>query len=213
MIDTGRNIIEKKEIEKYEKAIIMLQNIINKIDWRLSGEYDRKIIEEFSSRIKTSDSIEKKLKRKGCEITADNGLKKLSDIAGVRCICQYVDDVYLIYEMLQAETSIRIVKVKDFIKKPKKTGYRSLHIIVDVPVICEESTEYIKVELQLRTSIMHLWARMDHKRIYKKEGDESMKTHKMLLACAKLGWNMDCKMTDIRKHTEVISDQEPFHNN
>lgn len=199
--------LKQEVIERYERAILVLQNRLTQMNTALCAEYDRDIIDSMSGRVKTLESMESKLKRKGYSATTSMAFKKLSDIAGVRCICSYVDDVYLVYEKLKEDKTIKVIKVKDFIEKPKKSGYRSLHVILSLTVPEGGHTSRVKVELQIRTIVMNLWAKLDHKRLYKKAEESSLKMKRMLLAGSKLGWGLDCKMVRIRKMSEERNEE------
>ena len=125
-------------------------------------------IEHIKTRIKTPESIVKKLKRNGHETSIENMVKYVNDIAGVRLICSFTSDIYQIAEMIAAQGDVTVIHVKDYIKNPKPNGYRSLHVIIAVPVYYLDTMEYFPVEIQLRTMTMDLWASMEHRVCYKK---------------------------------------------
>ena len=180
-----------------EETIRLLEHIIAETE----EKEGRTVADELTYRIKTSESIEKKLRRKKYEISLNTAVSKINDIAGVRCVCAYIDDLYLLEKLLKKQEKIRVIKEKDFIKKPKKSGYRSLHLIIEVPVESKKGIIYRKTEVQFRTQVMHLWARLDHNSMYKSENKENRKLRKMLKACARLGNEMDQKLCEVRKGT------------
>ena len=196
------NIEESERIKEYEAAMLYMED-------KVCGIYRKRVTEPQCSsevvmcRLKSSESIEKKLIRKGYDVTLENAFMKLNDIAGVRCICPYVDELYEMAEAVKADTDIRLVKEKDFIKKPKKSGYRSLHLIFEVPAK-PYTQNYVRVELQLRTPVMHLWARLEHKKFYKNEKRKNRRLRRMLETCAGLGEQMDQLMSEIHKKTGVL---------
>lgn len=194
--------IEGTRLElEYRKAAEKTVSLLEQIITQAEEKEGRKVADELTYRIKTSESIEKKLRRKKYGTDLDTAVLKLNDIAGVRCVCAYIDDLYQLEKRLKQQEEIRVVKEKDFIRKPKKSGYRSLHLIIEVPVEGEGKIIYRKTEVQFRTQIMHLWARLDHNSIYKSENKENRKLQKMLKACARLGNEMDQKVSEIRKGT------------
>lgn len=194
--------IEGTRLEmEYRKAAEKTVSLLEQIITQAEEKEGRKVADELTYRIKTSESIEKKLRRKKCSTDLNAAVLKLNDIAGVRCVCAYIDDLYQLEKRLKQQEEIRVVKEKDFIRKPKKSGYRSLHLIIEVPVESEGRIIYRKTEVQFRTQIMHLWARLDHNSIYKSENKENRKLQKMLKACARLGIEMDQKVSEIRKGT------------
>lgn len=191
----------KAELE-YQKGMEQLGIHIDEINRRLTQEIGRELAEEVTSRIKSAKSIEAKLERKGYEISLESAVKRLNDIAGMRIVCAYTDDLYRFKRELKKINAIRIVKVKDFVKKPKKSGYRSLHMILEIPVVCDGNVKKVKVELQLRTIIMHFWARLDHRNHYKQDQKQGGKVHRILIECALAGNRMDTMMSRARKQTE-----------
>nr|WP_271177983.1 GTP pyrophosphokinase family protein [Leifsonia poae] len=133
--------------------------------------HDYNPIEHISSRLKSAESIEAKIVRKQCEPSFDEIRKSITDIAGVRIVCSFVSDVYRVYELLAAQEDVHIVKVKDYIANPKPNGYKSLHVILEIPVFLSEGSVLVPVEVQLRTVAMDFWASLEHKIYYKYDGD------------------------------------------
>ena len=165
----------ESQIETWQEVILVYNAALKQINTKLeilNDEFQHvhqyNPIEHIKSRLKTADSIVKKLKKDGCEVTIDNMMNHLSDIAGIRIICSFTSDIYQIAEMIAAQGDVTVIHVKDYIKNPKPNGYRSLHVIIAVPVYYLDTMEYFPVEIQLRTMTMDLWASMEHRVCYKK---------------------------------------------
>lgn len=166
-------------------------------------------IEHIKSRLKTPDSIVKKLKRDGQEVTIDNMVDKLSDIAGIRIICSFMQDIYQIAEMISKQEDITVLYVKDYIKQPKPNGYKSYHMVVTVPIYLVGGPVETKVEIQIRTVAMDFWASLEHKIYYKFEGNAPAYLQKELKACADMVDMLDAKMFSLnRSILEVGEEQE-----
>ena len=151
----------------YESAIKQIEtklDILNKEN-KVSGR--RNPIETVKSRIKSPQSIASKLEKKKLPVTFDSMVENLHDIAGVRVICPYISDIYSVRDMLLKQPDITLLEEKDYIKQPKDSGYRSLHLVVEIPVYLSESTHNVKVEIQLRTIAMDFWACLEHELHYK----------------------------------------------
>jgi putative GTP pyrophosphokinase len=155
---------------------------------------DRNPIHIIKARVKTPRSIIRKLSRRGCELSVESARENLTDIAGVRVICSYIDDVYLIADLLTSQDDIKVIRRSDYIKEPKPNGYRSLHLIVTVPVFLSESTELVKVEIQIRTIAMDLWASLEHELSYKLASGKTESVTKELKDCADIISNIDLRM-------------------
>ena len=169
----------------------------------LKARYQRNPIHSIKSRIKSPVSIAKKLKKKGISICVESIQDNLNDVAGVRVICSFIDDIYTITEMLTSQTDITLVKLKDYIEHPKPNGYRSLHLIIEVPVFFADRMRPMRVEVQIRTIAMDYWASLDHQLRYKKDDlDEQIRIEmeKKLKHCADVISETDMEMLDIRKN-------------
>lgn len=169
----------------------------------LKARYQRNPIHSIKSRIKSPVSIAKKLKKKGNPVCVESIRDNLNDVAGVRVICSFIDDIYTITEMLTSQTDITLVKLKDYIEHPKPNGYRSLHLIIEVPVFFADRMRPMKVEVQIRTIAMDYWASLDHQLRYKKDDlDEHVRVEmeKKLRHCADVISETDMEMLDIRKN-------------
>jgi len=157
----------KKLLSIYEWGLGTLMTKLNIIHEDLRDYQSNGSIEYILSRIKAPESIAEKLHRLGQSITADNAQAYLRDIAGIRIICPFARDIYFLVELLKAVPDIRVADEKDFISKPKASGYRSYHLIVEVPVFFSGKTENVVVEIQIRTEAMNFWATLEHKARYK----------------------------------------------
>lgn len=185
-------------------GISMMDARLQMINAELSMRCGRKVIHHYSGRIKSYDSIAAKLKRKGLEETVEEMEKHVNDVVGVRAVCTYTDDLYQIAEMLCAQRDMRLLKRKDYIKNPKKSGYRSLHLIFQVPVSFQDQVQWIKIEVQLRTGAMDYWAGLDYQLQYKKENREAKNIGRELKAYANAIEQIDSKVLELRKRIEAI---------
>lgn len=160
-------------------------------------------IEHIKSRMKTSESIVKKLKRYGYESTIENMVKYINDIAGIRVICSFTSDIYRIADMIGNQNDIKVISVKDYIKHPKASGYKSYHILVTVPVFLSDRIVEVKVEIQIRTVAMDFWASLEHKINYKFEGNAPQHIKTELVECARMVSDLDARMLSLNE--EILS--------
>ena len=178
--------------------------------------YERNPISNISTRLKRSSSIVAKMKKLGLDPTLENMEKNISDIAGVRVICSYIDDIYMLAEALKSQKDITLIAEKDYISKPKENGYRSLHLIVSVPVFFADQMKNMTVEVQIRTIAMDFWASLEHELKYKKEVSNSDVIAARLKECADVIAKTDAEMQNIRKELEKnaapLSDAEMLLN-
>lgn len=158
-------------VSPYEDAMNMLQTRIQVLGHSLYAQKEEQLYHNIQYRIKTKESIENKLVKRGLEPTVGNAKDCLRDIAGIRIICYFLEDIYTLIDLLTKQSDLIFVREKDYIKNPKENGYRSYHLIVGVPVYCSDATEIFPVELQIRTIEMDLWASMEHKILYKGRSD------------------------------------------
>ncbi|MCR5773497.1 MAG: GTP pyrophosphokinase family protein [Lachnospiraceae bacterium] len=156
-------------------------------------------IEHIKSRIKTPESIVKKLKRRGYEVSVNNMVKYVNDIAGVRIICSFTSDIYRIADMLARQNDIRVISIKDYIKNPKDSGYKSFHMIVSVPIFLSYETMETKIEIQIRTVAMDFWASLEHKINYKYDGTVPEHIKRELSECAEMVSDLDAKMMSLNE--------------
>lgn len=151
-------------------------------------------IEYFKSRIKTPESIVKKLKRNGYESSIDNMVSHVNDIAGIRIVCSFTSDIYRIAEMIGKQNDLTVVSVKDYIKHPKENGYKSYHMLVTVPIFLTDRVVDTRVEIQIRTIAMDFWASLEHKIYYKFEGNAPEYISQELKDCADIVSMLDARM-------------------
>lgn len=161
-------------------------------------------IEHIKSRIKTSESIVKKLKRHGYESTIENMVQYVNDIAGVRVICSFTSDIYRIAEMISNQNDIKILSIKDYIKNPKESGYKSYHMLVSVPIFLSDRKVDTKVEIQIRTVAMDFWASLEHKIRYKFEGEAPEHIREELVECAKMVSDLDARMLSLNEEIQSL---------
>ncbi len=154
-------------------------------------------IEHIKTRLKSSDSIMKKLKRYGYEPSLENMVKYVNDVAGVRLICSFTSDIYKLAEMIGNQSDLRVLSIKDYIKNPKESGYKSYHMLVTVPIYLSDSVVETKVEIQIRTIAMDFWASLEHKIYYKLEGKASEAISEELKECADMIAVLDDKMLSL----------------
>ena len=160
-------------------------------------------IEHIKSRMKTSESIVKKLKRYGYESTIENMVKYINDIAGIRVICSFTSDIYRIADMIRNQNDIKVISVKDYTKHPKASGYKSYHMLVTVPVFLSDRIVEVKVEIQIRTVAMDFWASLEHKINYKFEGNAPQHIKTELVECARMVSDLDARMLSLNE--EILS--------
>lgn len=156
-------------------------------------------IEHIKTRIKTPESIVKKLKRNGHETSIENMVKYVNDIAGVRLICSFTSDIYKLAEMIGNQSDLKVLSIKDYIKNPKESGYKSYHMLVSVPIFLSDSVVDTKVEIQIRTIAMDFWASLEHKLYYKYEGNAPDYLEAELKACADVVDMLDAKMYSLNQ--------------
>lgn len=182
----------------YNCAIRRVKTKFQVLNDELSITRQRNPIEFIKSRVKQPNSIASKLRRKGFPITVESVMQNLSDVAGIRVICAFIDDIYKVADMFTAQDDIELIKRKDYIKKPKMNGYRSLHLIVEVPVFFSDHKEQVRVEVQIRTIAMDFWASLEHQLKYKKDVDDAENIIYELRACADVINRTDYHMQSLR---------------
>jgi len=188
----------------YRCAILEIETKFKVLNEQFSLSHERNPIESIKSRLKSFDSIREKLQRKQLPFSLSSIENNLNDIAGVRVICSFLDDIYMLADCLLKQDDVRLIEKKDYIKNPKPNGYRSLHLIVEIPIFLCDEKKYVKVEVQLRTIAMESWARLEHRMRYKKSLDSQLisKTSDALNECAEISCELDRKMQDIRRIIE-----------
>lgn len=197
----------KKVMAYYRCAIMEVETKFNVLNEEFSLEYDRNPIETIKTRLKSTESIIKKLIRKNLPLTVNSMEVNLNDIAGVRVVCSFVEDIYLLADCLLQQDDVKLIQVKDYIKNPKPNGYRSLHLIIEIPIFLKEEKKDMRVEVQLRTIAMDFWASLDHKLSYKKDitEEKAKLLRKELLECAQISADLDARMEDIKNR--IVSEE------
>lgn len=186
---------------EYHSAIKEISTKLEILDDEFRVKNDYNPIHHMECRVKSVRSIFEKLQRKGRDITLES-IRTLTDIAGIRVICNYVDDIYMISELLLKQDDVELIREKDYIAQPKESGYRSLHLVVIVPVFLASRTEKIPVEIQIRTIAMDTWASLEHELKYKSTGELTPVAQEMLKQCAHDMADVDEKMQKIHKGVE-----------
>lgn len=186
----------------YTCAIREAKTKLEVLNDELSVRNKRNPIEMIKSRVKKPLSIVEKLQRRGLDITVQSMMDNLDDVAGIRVICSFVDDIYQVAEMLVRQDDVRVVAIKDYIKNPKDNGYRSYHMIIEIPVFFSNEKKLMRVEVQIRTIAMDFWASLDHQLKYKKELADAAEISEELRRCAEVIAQTDQEMLSIRKRIE-----------
>lgn len=183
----------------YRCAIMEIETKLNVLNEEFSLRYDRNPINSMKSRLKKPKSVKEKLEKRNLPVSLESIEKNIYDIAGVRVVCSFEDDVYTIANALLSQDDITLVQKKDYIKNPKPNGYRSLHLIVSVPIFLAKEKKSMKVEIQLRTIAMDFWASLEHQLRYKKDFEFTQDMAKELLLCANMSAELDERMNNLRK--------------
>ena len=184
-------------MSRYRCAMMEVETKLRVLDEEFSMTYDRNPFETIKSRLKKPVSIIEKMKRKGYPLTVEEIERRLNDIAGIRVICSFLDDIYTLADMLAGQDDIRLLEKKDYIIAPKSNGYRSLHLILEVPIFLSDRTQPVHIELQLRTIAMDFWASLEHKLKYKTDNNVPEDIKEELQECAKTISELDLKMQNI----------------
>jgi len=192
LINTIRSFIATENL--YSSATREIATKLENLNSEFNSTHERNPIHLIQTRVKTPASIMDKLKRRGFELSVESARKNLTDIAGVRVICSYINDIYIISGLLLSQTDIQLVRTTDYIKNPKTNGYRSLHHIVRVPVFLSHKVEMVNVEIQIRTIAMDFWASLEHELAYKLEREKSEEAFTELKACAEEIAGIDRRM-------------------
>ncbi len=200
-----RNSKELKQLMTYYNcAMLEIETKFRVLSQEFSLEQDYNPIETIKSRLKSMDSIVEKLQRKNLPLELESIEYNLKDVAGIRVICPFLSDIYRMASCLMEQDDIRVIEKKDYIKNPKKNGYRSLHLIVETPIFLQKEKRMMKVEVQFRTIAMDFWASLEHRMHYKKNLGEKMQ--EMLVAelrdCAEESANLDIRMETVKDYIE-----------
>ena len=205
MLETGKRYMEM--MNKYRCAIMEVETKLKVLNTEFSLQYDRNPFESIKSRLKSPVSIMEKLRRKGLpineEVLEQQIEENLFDVAGLRVICAFQEDIYALSDLLVHQDDIQLLRTKDYIKNPKPNGYRSLHQILEIPVFLKEGKTFVKVEVQFRTIAMDFWASVDHKLRYKKNVTNEEEIMEKLRICADSITAIDEEMQKIRNMIEA----------
>ena len=207
----NKNYDETDQVTSWTEVILVYNAALKEIGTKLeilSDEFQHvhryNPIEHIKSRIKTSESIVKKLKRHGYESTIENMVQYVNDIAGIRVVCSFTSDIYRIAEMLGNQNDIKILSIKDYIKNPKESGYKSYHMLVSIPIFLSDRVVDTKVEIQIRTVAMDFWASLEHKIRYKFEGNAPQHIKTELVECAKMVSDLDARMLSLNEEIQSL---------
>lgn len=192
----------------YDSALKKVNTKIEILNNEFANRYDYNPIEHIKSRLKSAESIVMKLKKDGYEVTIENMMECLSDIAGIRIICSFTSDIYQIADMIAAQGDVTVLHVKDYIKNPKPNGYKSYHMVVTVPVYLTDGPVETKVEIQIRSVAMDFWASLEHKIAYKFEGNAPDYLEAELKACADVVDMLDAKMFSLNHAIMEIGERQ-----
>lgn len=196
-----KNTLPYRQLMSYYRCAIMeIETKFKVLNEQFSLQYDRNPIETIKSRLKSQESIIEKLRRKQVPFTFQSIEENIKDVAGVRVICSFPKDIYLLADCLLKQDDIVLIERKDYIQNPKESGYRSLHLIVEVPIFLENEKRLMKVEVQLRTIAMDFWASLEHKLRYKKDipAEEAKQLAEELVECAWTSAQLDVRMEQIK---------------
>lgn len=200
------------EAEEWGNALLLYDAALKEIntkleilnnEFKLAHQYNP--IEHITSRIKTPQSIAKKLRHSNRELTVENIVKYVNDVAGIRIICSFTSDIYRIADLIAKQSDVKVLKVKDYIMCPKDNGYTSYHMIVSIPVYLSDRTVETKVEIQIRTIAMDFWASLEHKIYYKFEGNAPEHIRKELKECSDIVAYLDQKMLSLNEEIKSFS--------
>ncbi len=192
---------------RYTCAIKEVKTKFEVLSTEFNCQFKRNPISYINTRLKSRDSIFNKLSRKNLPLSIESIEQNLSDIAGIRVVCSYIDDIYKLVDSFLMQDDITLLEKKDYIENPKPNGYRSLHLIVSVPVFFSDSKRDMKVEVQIRTIAMDFWASLEHQMKYKKAIPDQEKIIAELKRCADVISDTDKDMLALRKHIEAVQDE------
>lgn len=201
------SMVQYKEMQTmYLCALKEIKTKFEVLDTEFESQYKRNPISVISTRLKRTESIMQKIAKYKVPFTLESVEKNINDVAGIRIVCSYIDDIYKIADALLRQDDIRLINKKDYIANPKPNGYRSLHLIVSIPVFFAEKKKDVKVEVQIRTIAMDFWASLEHQIKYKHEIPEQKKVSEKLKSCADIISETDKQMMELRKQIESAED-------
>ncbi|MBR6341028.1 MAG: GTP pyrophosphokinase family protein [Treponema sp.] len=188
----------------YESAIKQVETKLDILNKESSVNRTRNPISTVKSRIKSPESIAKKLEKRALPITFESMMKNLNDIAGVRVICPYISDIYSVRDMLMKQPDLKLIKQNDYIENPKESGYRSLHLVMEIPVYLSKTAHHVRVEIQLRTIAMDFWASLEHQLHYKNDADVPDSIRRELFRVAETIAMTDREMEEIAIELQAL---------
>ncbi len=200
------------EEEEWKKVMLMYDSALKEVntkleilneEFKLNHQYNP--IEHITSRMKSPQSIAKKLRHNGRELTVENIVKYVNDVAGIRIICSFTSDIYRIADLIAKQSDVQVLKVKDYIMFPKSNGYTSYHMIISVPIYLSNTMVNVKAEIQIRTIAMDFWASLEHKIYYKFEGNAPERIRKELKECADIVSYLDHKMLTLNEEIKIYN--------
>ncbi|MGF0033830.1 GTP pyrophosphokinase [Bariatricus sp. SGI.154] len=205
-----------EDVDSWKTIMFLYNSAIKEVGTKLSilndefqHVHQHNPIEHIKTRVKTPESIVKKLRKYGYEISIENMVKYVNDIAGVRLICSFTSDIYKLAEMIGNQSDLKVLSIKDYIKNPKESGYKSYHMLVSVPIFLSDSVVDTKVEIQIRTIAMDFWASLEHKIYYKFEGNAPEYISRELRECAEMVSTLDEKMLSLNEAIlQCLKEQE-----
>lgn len=206
MNEEQNEIIESPEFRRmmtmYRCAIMEVETKLNVLNEEFSLAYDRNPFESIKARLKSPESIVEKMNLRGIPVTVENIRSSLTDIAGIRVVCSFEEDIYKLADLLVRQDDILLISRKDYIRNPKPNGYRSLHMLMDIPIFLSEGKRHMTVEVQFRTIAMDFWASVEHKLKYKKKISNAEEITEKLKHCADILADMDAEMESIRRQID-----------
>ncbi|WP_322348812.1 GTP pyrophosphokinase [Paenibacillus albus] len=196
-----------KMLMSYKFALDEINTKLTILNEELQFVHNYNPIEHVKTRIKSPESIVEKLQRKGVDVSKENAARHIRDIAGVRVICSFTTDVYRVYDMIQRQSDVKVIEVKDYIKDPKPNGYQSLHMIIEIPIFLSEGIEHVSVEIQLRTIAMDFWASLEHKIYYQFHDDMPESIREQLKETADMIGVLDRRMLGLKEEVQRFTEQ------
>ena len=195
----------REMMQLYSAAVREVRTKVEILDEEFRTRYAHNPIHHIDSRLKSPQSMMKKLARKGLPQTLEAAEANLNDIAGIRIVCNYLDDIYRIADLLQRQRDVEFVHRRDYIENPKESGYRSLHLVIRIPVFLSSHTELVPVEVQIRTIAMDFWASLEHQLRYKSNHETTQQLRRRLQHCAEASAALDREMQDIYREINGYS--------
>ncbi|MBE5895105.1 MAG: GTP pyrophosphokinase family protein [Lachnospiraceae bacterium] len=206
---------QAEEVDKWKEVMFVYNSALKEVGTKLeilNDEFQHvhnyNPIEHIKSRLKSAESIVKKLRKYNLESTIENMVEHVNDIAGIRVICSFTSDIYKIAEMIASQNDLTVISIKDYMENPKPSGYKSFHMLVTVPIFLSNRVVNAKVEIQIRTVAMDFWASLEHKIYYKFEGNAPQHIKQTLVECAQMVSALDAEMLHLNEEIHKYSNQQ-----